>query len=131
MVLLAMSKLRKSGTPGIVERRMVESLTDLAEFEEYCQLILPALRKDIAKGLKPEELYTKYTSMAAARGISIALTEPDSGKALSALRDILDRTQGKAVERVQVQHRFQNLKEEELDALLISRAREVEDEGED
>ena len=121
------NKLRKSGTPGIVERRMIDGLTDLAEFEEYCQLVLPALRKDIKEGKSAEEIYSKYASMAAARGISIALTEPDSGKALSALRDILDRTKGKAVERVQVQHRFQNLKEEELDALLISRAREVEE----
>lgn len=106
---------------------MARNIDTMAEFEAFKENILPALRQDIKSGKSAEQIYAKYAAIAAARGVSIAMTEVDSGKALSALRDILDRTQGKAVERIAVKHRFENLKEEELDALLISRAREIED----
>ena len=122
-------KLKYRGS--YVENTLVKKIDKLAEFEEYCHNILPALRKEIAKGSSAEEIYSKFAHLAAARGVTIAMTEVDSGKALSAIREILDRSSGKAVERHQVQHKFEKLKDEELDALLLSRAKEVGDESEE
>jgi hypothetical protein len=61
----------------------------------------------------------------------IAMTDKDSGRALSAIKDILDRTQGRAVERTTTTHKFEKLKDEELDALLKSRLKEVADTDEE
>lgn len=112
------------------EDRIAHAVDQLAEFEDFRDTVLPALRKDLSAGLSAEELYKKYQSLAAARGISIALTDQDSGKALSALKDILDRTQGKAVERKDVRHRLEGAKDEEIDAALLSKLQDLEDEEE-
>lgn len=122
---------KKQLTGNKATEEVVNLIDQVAAFEEFCGLILPAIRKDLTKGLTAEKLYAKYTNLAAARGISIAMTEQDSNKALSAIKEILDRSSGKAVERVQVQHRFEKLRDEELDALLISRAKEVEEESDE
>jgi hypothetical protein len=70
-------------------------------------------------------MYAWAESYAAARSISIALTETDSTKALSGVKEILDRSKGKAKERVDVEHRYSKLKDEEIDALLESKFEEV------
>lgn len=98
----------------------------LAQFEEFQAEILPALRNDMSSGMTAEELYKKYQALAAARGISIALGEANSATALSAVREILDRTQGKATENKQVEHKFSKMKDEEIDAVLITQLDELE-----
>lgn len=110
------------------EQKAVEALDALAEFEEFQREVLPALRQDIASGLSAEEIYKKYTSYAAARNVTIALTDEDTGRSLTAIRDILDRSQGKAVERKDVRHRMEDAKEEELDSYLMSKLALIEDE---
>lgn len=99
---------------------------DLAEFEEFRESLLPALRQDLSKGMDAETMQKKYSSILAARGISIGLTEEDSSKALAAIRDILDRTQGKAKESKEIQHRLGKLKDDELDAFLLTQIHEMD-----
>ena len=94
---------------------------DINEFNKFREEILPVLRKALNQGLSAEEIYTKFQSYAAARAVSIAATEEDSGKALSAIKDILDRTQGRAKEKVDITHKMASLPEEQLDALLLSK----------
>lgn len=106
--------------------KMEKTIDDLIEFENFCEEILPALRKDMKAGLSAQDMYNKYQAMAAARSISIVAREVDSGKALSAIKDILDRTQGKAVERHDHRHHLADIPEEQLDALLLSELAEVE-----
>jgi hypothetical protein len=104
------------------EHRRVSLLDDLAEFEQFQEEILPALRQALKEGKTAEDIYKMASSAAAARSVSIALREQDSTKALAAIRDILDRDQGKAKERMEHEHKYGKLKEEELDALLLSEA---------
>ncbi len=99
---------------------------DIAEFTKFREDILPFLRKAIQDGLSAEEIYKRSAALAAARGVSIAVTEVDSGKALSAVRDILDRAQGKAKEQKTVTHKFEDLTDDELDAMLVSEAEDDE-----
>jgi gamma-glutamyl:cysteine ligase YbdK (ATP-grasp superfamily) len=105
----------------------------IAAMEEKDQLLairealLPELRADLASGLTAEQIYQKYQTLAAARSVQIVATEVDSSKALAAVKDILDRSQGKAKERQEIEHRLGKLPETELDALLLTKLKRIED----
>lgn len=99
---------------------MAKALDDLAEFEEFKEKVLGMIRKDIYGGMTPEELRKKYASYVQGRVLTAVITEEDNGKALAAAKDILDRSEGKAKERHEHTHKYENLKEEELDSLLMS-----------
>lgn len=119
---------------SVVERKHAENLDKLAQFQEFVETIPEDLRKDILTGMKSHEILKKYENMAAARAVVIAMREPDSGKALAAAKDIMDRASGKAVERKQIQHQLHQVSDEEFDALLASELEtldEMESETED
>ncbi len=116
---------RYSSTPG--ERAQHKLHRDLIEFDDFQTTILPALRRDLKAGLTPKELQEKYAALAAARMINIALTEENTGAASAAAKDILDRTAGKATEKKEVTHKFKDLSDDELDAILASEEAEVTD----
>jgi hypothetical protein len=105
------------------------SLDELAVSDELFSGVLEAVRTDIRKGLKTEDLLAKYAQLAAARVVTIAATDQDSGRALTAAKDILDRVHGKAKETKDVTHRLDRVKEEQLDALLLSELDVLEIEG--
>lgn len=109
------------------EDRLHELIEDVDEFMNFRQKILPALRQDLEAGLPADEIYAKYASVAAARGVMNAVLGEDAGKSQQAIRDMLDRVQGKAVERKRVEHAFENVEDEHLDALLISALKGEED----
>lgn len=118
---MSMKYPKKERRTGQEEQDAAANLIEeLKAFEEYKLEILPMLRSDIKNGTPPEEMRKKYQSYIEARKISIALTDQDSAIALSAARELTDRTEGKAVERKQVTHKYANLKDEELDAILTS-----------
>jgi hypothetical protein len=113
-----MKKTFKTGRRD--ERRMHRRIDDLIAFEEFQEEILPALRMALKEGKSAEEIYKMATAAAAARVVTIAVKEQDSSKALAAAKEILDRDGGKAVERKEVKHKYSELKDDELDALLLS-----------
>jgi hypothetical protein len=116
----------KKPTKNREDERMAKAMCELEAFEKFKDEILPALRRDLDKKMSAEEILQKYATLAAARGISIALSEKDAGKALSAVKNILDRVQGKATERREVKHQYEDLPDEELDAILMSEMQDLE-----
>lgn len=124
-----MSKRRPKSNK--VENRMVSAIDNLAAFEEFQDEILPELRKMLKVGASAEAIYKKATAVAAARAVSIAVRDPDSSKALSAIKEILDRSGGKATERQEVSHKLEKLPDEQLDALLLSKLQEADEHVED
>ncbi len=92
---------------------------ELAEFEDY-QTILATIRKDIKKGMTQKQLAEKYAPLAQARVISEMLTTDNPTAALAAAKDLLDRVEGKATEKKEVTHRFKDMADAELDAILES-----------
>lgn len=101
-------------------------LDDLAEFEDFKESILPVLQQALKDGLTAEQIYTKFQAYAAARTVSIVAREVDSGKALAAIREVLDRSAGKAVERTEVTHKMEKLPDAQLDALIRSKLEATE-----
>lgn len=110
-----------------VQDKMASNLDQLAQFEEFKQQILPSLRESLRKGESAEQIYKKAQSLAAARAVSIAATSMDETKALAAIKDILDRSGGKATENKTVTHKYANLSDSELDAMLISEGEETDE----
>lgn len=99
---------------------------DLVEFEKFRAELLPALRADVMAGTPAKDILEKVKSIAAARLGLIAASSIDQRTALSAIKDILDRTEGRAQESKEITHKFGKLKDEELDSLLASRFKEIE-----
>lgn len=124
-----MAKKRNRNRDRAREHKMVSALDDLEEFRKFREQMLPVLRKALDEEWSAEEIYEKAEALAAARTVNIALTEPDSTKALAAVKDILDRTKGKPTERREIKHQYDGLKDEELDALVMSELGHSEEDG--
>lgn len=106
----------------------VESLIDdLMEFADFRQRILPAIRQDLSKGLSAAQLREKYASLVQARQLTEAVTSENADTALRAGQSILDRVEGKATEKREVKHTFENMTDEELDAVLRSEISDLAD----
>jgi glucuronate isomerase len=99
---------------------MCRTLDNLAEFEEFAEKILPAIRRDLTSGMTETQILEKYKALAAASVATLTTKLDTPAVALAAARDILDRTGGKAVERRQVEHRLGKLPEKELDAVIYT-----------
>lgn len=106
---------------------MTKALDDLAEFEEFKQTTLKAIRKDIRNGKGAKELREKYAAIVQGRLISDALTTEDQKVAAAIGKDVIDRVEGKATEKKEVTHKFKDMKDAELDAILKSEIEELED----
>lgn len=98
-----------------------EVMADLAAFQEFRETVAPALRAMVEKKVPPEEMIRQFQSLLTARALTIALTSRDQAKSLAAVKDVLDRGLGKAVERRETKHVLEQLKDQELDALLESK----------
>jgi hypothetical protein len=81
-----------------------------------------ALREgwDSPKLARHPKLHTLLTM----RQWTIALKSEDDAKALAAIKDILDRTQGKAVEKIETTHKLAGAADSELDALLLTKLKD-------
>lgn len=103
-----------------VEHKMAKALDDLAEFEKFQEDILPVLRKAVAESWSAEKLFAhpRTQALLAAKAVTIGLTDRDSSRSLAAIKDVLDRSQGKAIERREVKHQLEKLPDDQLDALL-------------
>lgn len=118
-------KNRKISSNHINEKARIGMVDDINEFIKFRQEILPWLRTAIERGATAEEIYQKAQALAAARSVTIAMTEVDSGKAMNAVKEILDRSQGKPKERVELTKKYEGLTDDELDAMLLSEAEEA------
>ena len=103
-----------------------KTLDTLAQFEEFKATVLPQLRKLMSEGASSEKMRQELQPLLTARMLSIALTEMDSNKAITAIKDQLDRQEGKAKERTEHTHKFQNTSDQELDAIVLSKLKEAE-----
>lgn len=108
------------------EKKMASLMDDIAEFEEFRETTLKAIRKDIKAGMNAKAIREKYISILQGRLITDALTTEDIKEAFSIIKDIADRVEGKAKEQQEVTHRLEKLSDKELDALLQSEEEALE-----
>jgi uncharacterized protein YabN with tetrapyrrole methylase and pyrophosphatase domain len=113
------------------ETKMAKALDDMADFEDYRENVLPKLRKAVKEKWSVEKIYKEFGALIAAKVITTALTDPDSGRALTAAKEALDRSMGKAKERIETTQKYEKLTDNELDNLLESTLNSVVEEGTD
>lgn len=118
---------KKSRRAADREHALQTTIEELELFAKWRRNVLPRLFKAQAEGKTAEEIYKEFAKEAAFRSVQIALTSPDAGKAMSAISDILNRSGGKPTEKVELEHKYSSLKDEELDALLVSKLSDEED----
>jgi ribosome-associated translation inhibitor RaiA len=112
------------------ESKMVRNLDKLAAFDDYNEKVAPLLQKAVSQKWSAEKIYKEFESLIAAKMITTALTDEDTGKALTAAKEVLDRSLGKPKERVEQTHKYEKLSDDELDNLLKSTLGSIDD-GED
>ncbi len=109
------------------ENWTIRAVDDLAEFDKFKEEILPMLKKAISESWSAEKIYKMAEAHAAARNVTIALTDQDSGKAMTAIKELMDRSKGKATEKQEITHSYSKLSDEELDALIDSQKKDLAD----
>ena len=87
-------------------------------------MFLPAIRQALLKGLNSEQILKKFEPIVAARLVQLGVTGGESA-ALGAIKELMDRTQGKAVQKQEHTHKLAKLPEEELDAVLQSKLQKI------
>ena len=113
-------KVNSSNRKAAIEAKMTTALEDLSEFESFKKDLLPKLRAAIKEGKKPDEILGLAKSLAAARLATIAAFEVDNNIALNAVKELLNRVDGKAKERKEITHAMANAKDEDIDAVLLT-----------
>ena len=106
---------------------MATVLDELTFFQEFKAELLPDLRKLITGGAPTKEILERARALATARLASLAALETDSRTALVAIKELMDRLDGKATERKEIKHSMEQLRDEELDALVMTAMKEAED----
>jgi hypothetical protein len=124
---------RRSPKPNSAEHNMTCSLDALAEFQDFQDDVLKFLRRALAEGKSRDEIekHPKVQALLAARQVTMALTEQDAGKALAAIKDLRDRTEGRAVERKEIRTRIEEAPDEALDARLKTLLGQESDDSDD
>jgi hypothetical protein len=109
------------------QAQLARSLDQLAEFESFKADILPKLRQFIKEGKTASEIYSWAQSYLAAKTVTLALASKDEKTALGAIKEALDRGVGKAADKVEITQRYEQLSDEELEALLQSERESAQD----
>lgn len=114
---------RKQPKSNKQEYLLAAALDERAAFEDFKESLLPFLRDALKKGWTADQIqsHPKLQSALMARQMSIALNDKDTSKALAAIKDIRDRTEGKARERLEVTSKLDKTPEDQLDALIKSK----------
>lgn len=113
------------------ERGLIETLDELALFQDLRADLLPELRKLIEGRAPTKDILESARAAAVARLASLAVMDEDSKVALSAIKELLDRTEGKVSEKREITHAMAKLKDEELDALVLTTLNESTSDQED
>jgi hypothetical protein len=120
------SKKTKRKDGQRTQHAMAAKIDKIQKFEDWEEAILPKIQQMMKDGKSSKEIIEFGKSLAAARTVKEILN-PDASKALAASKDVLDRADGKAKETRETIHKFGELPEKELDALIESGLQEITD----
>ena len=96
------------------------ALDSLAEYESFKEMFLPEIRRALMNGMSGEKILQKFKPIMMARLVQLGAVGGETA-ALSAIKEILDRTEGKAVQKTENIHRLGKLPDQELDAIVATK----------
>ncbi|GAC1694995.1 MAG: hypothetical protein NVS9B9_17610 [Ktedonobacteraceae bacterium] len=114
-------------SPDSEESKMVRTLDKLALFEDWETSVVPRIKEMLRKGYTVTRMRKELAPLVQARILSIALAgDPRAKTTLAAAQDILDRDEGKALQRQAIAiKKYAELSKEEAKALAVQRMKEV------
>lgn len=98
---------------------------DIAEFEQFKEEVIDVVRKDLRSGMSASELRKKWLPVLEAKRISLGLLESDAGKQNQIVKDITDREEGRPKEQKKIEHRFSELPDDELEAIIQTKLKDA------
>lgn len=104
---------------------MVRSLDKLAEFEMFDKSVLPQLQRMVTENWSPDKIRRAFAPLMQARMVQMALGDPNSPNTMKAVKDILDRHEGTAVQRVDTTTTYAKMDKRELAALALQKLKDA------
>lgn len=105
---------------GLQEKRMARSLDSLAEFELFDKSIMPQLKKMVLENWPPEKIRKAFAPIMQAQMVRAGLLGN-----MTAMKDILDRHEGMAIQRVENKNIYARMDKRELAALALQKLRDA------
>jgi hypothetical protein len=115
----ARKKTEEENTAGLIDK--------LIEFEDFKTNIMPMFRKAVKEKKSASEIYKMAQSMVAARMVTDALIAPRISDRIAAGKEVLDRGVGKAADNININKRFEEMTDEEIEAALRTKREEIAD----
>ena len=108
------------------EDNFVQMLDELTEFEDFQDLVAQ-LRTSVKDGATTEDILKLCKPYAAARLGNIVMTAQDAKVALAAIKELLARTDGTPTQKQEITHKYADLTDDELEAMIRSEEKELAD----
>jgi hypothetical protein len=102
------------------QQKEARTLDALIEFDQFNKSILPQLKKMILEGWSPEKIRKHFAPIVQAQVVDKAMRGD-----FRAQKDILDRHEGMAVQRVEQKTTYQKMPQRELAALALQKLRDA------
>ncbi len=102
------------------QNRQADALDELMIYEEFKNSFLPQLREMIRQGISPEKIRKAFAPVVQASMIQKALKGD-----YKAMKDVLDRHEGMAVQRVEQKTIHAKMGQEELAALVAQKMKDT------
>lgn len=109
-------KARSKNAGGLAQARQARTIDALMEFDQFNKTVLPQLKKMVLENWPPERIRKHFAPMIQAKVIEKAF----SGD-FRAQKDVLDRHEGMAVQRVEQKTIHQRMSKQELAALALQK----------
>jgi hypothetical protein len=106
------------------EDSLVRGIDTLAIVEQYYGSLIPQLKNLVDRRASSKEIFEASRAVVAAKLASIAVGSADERTSLAAISELLNRLEGKAKESKEITHKMASLKDEELDAVLLTALQE-------
>lgn len=113
------------------EIAMTRAIDTLSEFEEFQTDVLPVLRQLIKSKATTGEMVETARPLLVAMLTSMAFSNEDDKLRAQIAKDLIQMIDGKPTEKKEFTHKLGKLKDEEVDALLLTKLREVNGEETD
>lgn len=110
------AKARGNKNHGVAQTKQARTLDALMEFDKFNESILPQLRKAILENWSSERMRKHFAPY-----MQAMMIEKGFKGDFKAMKDVLDRHEGMAVQRVEQKTMFQKMERQELAALALQK----------
>ena len=126
-----MAKTKRRPQKNYEEEDRLRALQDLEMLEKIKTDLLPHLQRAVKQGVTAEEIFRMSEPMLAAKLVTEALRSQDVGKITGAIKEMINRSSGPVKQNDEVTHKFENLPEEQLNAILLQKLNKAKEKNSD